>query len=317
VPRKTDDEEAVELTFESFGAQAADGPHAKRVDALLRSVAGGKAPTPEAIEEIVIPVFSALKGIHGHVSDELCWYFPKPAKDCRPLHALNACRLGMHFGVNAGMPDDRTIQLGITGLLYDIGMWLPGTPDTHQARELTREETAKVEASAAAGADLLASMKALDPLCAVVAREHHERADGTGYPARSKAASQHPYSRLFQIIDSYLGMIEPRAFRKPITPVEAMQRLAVQAHRGYFHEAAFRDWLKVIGLFPVGAWVRLNSGDVALVTKSGGDKLRMPTVDIMADELLDFRPSPMEMNLAVETSIEIAGPLKDFPKPGK
>jgi len=305
------DDEPPELSFESFGAQMPSGKSVSTAGAVIQGMLASGSPDVDALEDLVASVFVSLK---TSPSTELAWYFPKAHKDYRPLHALNACRLGMHFGIASRMDDSRVVQLGIIGLFYDIGMWTPETPDVSVMRDLTRDEMAAVEGAAMRGATMLAKLKDVDPLCAVVAKEHHERADGTGYPSRSKGADQHPYSRLFQIIDSFLGMVEPRAFRKALSPVEAMQRLAVQAHRGYFHEPTFRDWLKVIGIFPVGSFVKLNTGELALVAKSGGERTRSPLVHVLADELLDFRLKPMELDLAADPSFQIDGAFTQFPK---
>ncbi|MCA8940240.1 MAG: hypothetical protein KDB07_10540, partial [Planctomycetes bacterium] len=230
----------------------------------------------------------------------------------RPLHVLNAARLAMYFGVESGMSDAHIVQLGIVALLYDLGPFDPELDFILEGRKLSSVEFSMVEEISLRGAEVLEGLDGIDPLCATVAHEHHERADGTGYPSRSKAEDQHPYSRLIQIIDSFLGMIEPRAFRPAISPIEAMQRLAVQAHRGYYYEAAFRDWLKVMGVYPVGSFVKLNSGEVALIRKSGGDKLRRPTVDILTDDLLDFRARPFELDMMDDPDVEIACAVKEF-----
>lgn len=307
----TADDEPAELSFESFGAQRPDCPSVAAVAAVIQDVVTSQRLKIEALEDTIASVFVNLRSAP---ENELAWFFPKPHKDYRPLHALNACRLGMHFGLASRMDESRVVQLGIIGMFYDIGMWTPETPDVSVIRDLTRDEMTAVEGAAMRGADLLSKVADIDPLCALVAAQHHERADGTGYPNRTKAADQHPYSRLFQIIDSFLGMVEPRAFRKALNPVEAMQRLAVQAHRGYFHEPTFRDWLKVAGIFPVGSFVKLNTGELALVAKSGGDRTRTPTVQVLADELLDFRLRPMELDLATDTSFQVDGAFIQFPK---
>ena len=307
----TVDDESAELSFDSFGAQSPAGDAVKAASKLIQDTIKTGTPDETVLEEVIAGVFV---GLRTDPAFELAWFFPKAAADYRPLHALNAARLAMHFGLCSGMDDSRVVQLGIIGLFYDIGMSIPGLPDVLAPKDLSREELSQVETAPMRGAELLKGAKSLDPLCAIVSAQHHERADGTGYPNRSPADKQHPYSRLFQLIDSYLGMIEPRSFRKAISPAEAMQRLVVQAHRGYFHEPTFRDWLKVIGLHPVGSFVKLNTGELAIVHRANPERPRAPVVKVLADELLDFRLRPMELDISSDPAFAIEAPFTQFPK---
>jgi len=304
-------EEQDEPSFADFTAQRGDGAVVQAVAKLLPQFAAGGGLTVDDLEKVVVPVFVDLR---EDPIRQLAWYFPASKTDYRAHHALNACRLAMYFGMKSGMDDGRVLQLGILGLLYDVGMWTPDIPGVHEKRDLTVEELREVERAPELGASLLEAAAEIDPLAARIALEHHERADGTGYPKRTNGEVQHAYSRLFQVIDSFLGMIEPRPFRKAISPVEAMQRLAVQAHRGYYFGPAFRDLLRVLGVFPVGSFLNLNSGDVAVVVESGGDNIRKPKVRVISDEFLDFYPRPSMMDLATDSSFDIAGAFTKFPK---
>lgn len=307
----TSEDEPEELSFESLGAHCCNPDLLSAVQSLHEQVTQKKELATDALESIIVPVFVDLR---TSAISQLVWHFPKGIEDYRPLHALNACRLSMHFAQHSGLDDSKVVQLGSVALLYDVGMWSTELPPVLEPKAMTQEEMVQIEAHVEGGASLLEGIAGIDPLCVRVAREHHERADGTGYPGRLGTDQQHPYSRLLQIIDSFLGMIEPRSFRKPVSPVEAMQRLAVQAHRGYYHLPTFRDWLKVMGVYPVGTFVTLNTGELAIIEASGGDSLKRPKVFVLADELLDFRLNPMELDLTQESAFEIDAAFTKFPK---
>lgn len=300
-----------EPSFADFKAHSGDGEVLRAVAEMLQRVASGQSIGVDDLEGVVVPVFVDLR---EDPVKQLAWFFPSSKTDYRAHHALNACRLAMYFGMKSGMDDGRVLQLGILGLLYDVGMWSDDMPAVLERRDLSVDELRKVEQAPKLGADLLEKLTDVDPLAARIALEHHERADGTGYPERTDGEVQHAYSRLFQIIDSFLGMIEPRPFRKAVSPVEAMQRLAVQAHRGYYFGPAFRDWLKVMGVYPVGSFLLLNSEDVALVVESGGDNLRKPKVRVICTEHLDFYDRPSTKDLATDSTFAIEGAFTKFPK---
>ena len=309
--RGSDNGEAKDPSFEDFAAQNPDSDLCTLTAQLLQSIVDERSVNIELLEQVIVPVFVELR---SSPTQQLSWYFPQNGSDYRALHALNASRLAMHFARESGLDDGRVVQLGTIGLLYDVGMWSKDLSFVLEPKVFEHDEMSQVEAHTAQGADLLEAAGDVDPLVVTVAREHHERADGTGYPAKSAADAQHPYSRLFQIIDSFLGMIEPRPFRKALTPTEAMQRIAVQAQRGYYHLPSFRDWLKVMGVYPVGSFVTLNTGELAIIKSSGGESLRRPKVLVIADELLDFRPRPLELDLTEESAFEVDKAFTKFPK---
>lgn len=118
-------------SFADFAAQNPGNTLCDLAGRLLASVANSQQVDVGLLEQILVPVFVDIR---ANPAAQLSWYFPKPLKDYRPLHALNACRLAMYFARASNMDDARVVQLGAIGLLYDAGMWLPGIPPVLEAR---------------------------------------------------------------------------------------------------------------------------------------------------------------------------------------
>jgi HD-GYP domain-containing protein (c-di-GMP phosphodiesterase class II) len=101
-----------------------------------------------------------------------------------------------------------------------------------------------------------------------IVRDHHERPDGSGYPARKAGDAIHPTTQLVSLADIYCARVSSRACRSAMLPNVALRRLflnegaAVNEH----HAASF---IKTLGIYPPGTGVRLHNGSIAVVTRRG------------------------------------------------
>jgi HD-GYP domain-containing protein (c-di-GMP phosphodiesterase class II) len=101
-----------------------------------------------------------------------------------------------------------------------------------------------------------------------IVRDHHERPDGSGYPARKSRDAIHPLTQLVSLADIYCARVSSRACRSAMLPNVALRRLflnegaAVNEH----HAALF---IKTLGIYPPGTGVRLHNGSIAVVTRRG------------------------------------------------
>jgi HD-GYP domain-containing protein (c-di-GMP phosphodiesterase class II) len=233
---------------------------------------------------------------------QLAWWFPEDHPDHRPLHALNACRIAVHVANAAGL-DAST--LGLAGLMYDAGMYDSGVelavmhdhPLDSQARLALRQHTAATE-------------HRLDALgfpaeVRQAAREHHERADGTGYPDGLTREHLSDASLLLQLIDSFLGQVEPRRFRPRRPPNEAMARLKDQAEQGRYDLAAFRTFSGAMGSFPVGCVVVLSNGELAVVSSSADGDPAKPEVLVLSDAEGSALDLPIPVKLSERRGLKI------------
>lgn len=272
-----------------------------KVTALLRGVAEKRALDRHLLGDVISVIGADLA---AEPLRQLVWHFPKPPVDWRALHALNAARVGMFIGSKRESSIDAS-RLATIGLLYDIGMWLPelaGVVDGAAALDEAAME--KLTRHPVAGAELLART-GLDEPAVRVAREHHERPDGSGYPASLTRNRLHDDSLLFQIIDSFLGQVEPRSFRAARSPVDAMARLTLQGQRGHYDMPTLRRFIADFGLFPIGSVLKLSTGEWALCA-GVADDLKRPPVLLLTDAQGDARKKPLLLRLADHPSVEIA-----------
>jgi hypothetical protein len=189
---------------------------------------------------------------------------------------------------------DRAREVVLAGLLHDVGMLRvdptllnhPGPCDWAQRKEM--------ESHARGGADrVLACLPSMIE-GAEAAANHHERIDGTGYPAGRSGDEIPPLARLVAAADVYAAMCAPRPHRPAHDPRAALTDVLLLADRGRLDRYA-AEKLLALGLYPAGTVVELADGTTAVVLAPHDPRNALhaaarPLVALLADR--DGRPLP-------------------------
>lgn len=165
-------------------------------------------------------------------------------------HAVNTALLAMRVADHRGETSRRVWEMGLAGLLHDVGMTqlpedLPARPGT-----LTRVERDILESHPAVGARILLEGPGTLAIPAVVAYEHHVRVDGGGYPAARLSATPHPASRLVHLTSVYDALRADLPYSEAWDHERALTFIRAGAG-GQFDRALLGDFLQVIGDRPI------------------------------------------------------------------
>jgi HD-GYP domain-containing protein (c-di-GMP phosphodiesterase class II) len=199
-------------------------------------------------------------------------------------HSVNTCILTLMVGRAVGLDPRDQVLLGMGALLHDIGkIGVPESVLQHPGR-LSPEQWAEVRRHPQEGAEAI--LTASDPgqeVVAVVALEHHARYDGSGYPNllyfeeppehTGHGEHHHPlhlFSRLTAVADGYDAITSRRSYRRPETPVRALQVLLDGAGTMYDPDVVYA-FIDVVGEYPPGSLLRLQGGEVVVVTQPAPD----------------------------------------------
>jgi HD-GYP domain-containing protein (c-di-GMP phosphodiesterase class II) len=197
-------------------------------------------------------------------------------------HAVNVCVLALSLGATLVLDAESLKSLGMSALLYDLGkVRIPEDILTKQ-NPLTAEEWQTIKTHAEEGADLLKGIQLEDQMPMVVAYEHHQRYDLQGYPESADGQEQHLFSRIVAVCDAYDAMTTSRPFRNEIRPDKALAVLMQGRGKAYDPEIT-KVFVAMLGIYPMGAIVKLTDDSIAVVFRVNRDELLRPRVKILVD----------------------------------
>lgn len=211
-------------------------------------------------------------------------------------HCLNVCILAVAFGRHMGMSEPELENLGLCGLLHDVGKMRVPQDVLNKSEELTDNEFKIIRTHTVHGRNLLESSSGIFHGVADVAYSHHERIDGMGYPRRLKAADISQFARIISIVDAYDAMTSDRCYSRAIPTTEALKNIFHD--RGtHFDDRLALEFIKCVGLYPPGSLVELVNGNVAIVLETNHRYRHLPRI-IIVNHVNQVLEQEQVMNLA-------------------
>ncbi|MFO8155956.1 MAG: HD-GYP domain-containing protein [Pseudomonadota bacterium] len=160
-----------------------------------------------------------------------------------------------------------------------------------QAEPLTEEQRQAIHDHPARAVKHLRNLGVEDDLWLEIILQHHERLDGGGYPRGLKGEAFIEEARVMAIADRYHAMISGRKYRKGLMPREALRKLFMEDGQVISADLA-QLFIKEVGFFPPGSFVKLANGEAGLVIRRGGQPMT-PEVAALASEQGRFYAQPL------------------------
>lgn len=213
-------------------------------------------------------------------------------------HAINVCILSLSLGAALGLDGDTLHSLGLSSLLYDLGKVRIPEDILNKQGPLTSDEWQIVKSHATEGADLLKRIQLVDQMPMIVAYEHHLRHDMQGYPDSEAAQEQHLFSKVVALCDAYDAMTTRRPFRREIRPDKALAVL-MQGRGKAYDPSLTKAFVAMLGIYPMGAVVKLDDGTTCVVFRVNNDDLLNPRVKTLIDPAGRWLDEPEVLDLRI------------------
>ncbi len=198
-------------------------------------------------------------------------------------HSVNVAILSIALGSSVSNDARFLSTLGTGALLHDIGKMMVPLEVLNKTTPLSTEEWGIIRHHPIYGAENIMLTPGLDKAAAIMVLEHHLRYDLTGYPALRGVSRQHISSRIVAVADAYDAMTSRRAYSAARRRDEAVGVLARNAGAALDPDLV-RLFVAMLGLYPPGSVVRLNTGEIAVVVAPPASEAQLPRVRIVADE---------------------------------
>lgn len=208
-------------------------------------------------------------------------------------HAVDVCVVSLVVGKEQNLTTTQLKSLGVGALLHDIGkMRLPRNL-LHKPQVSSERERALLQEHPTLGAAILARSEDIPEESRRIVVEHHEYADGSGYPAGRTLADLSPLSQVVSIVDAYDAMVSGRAGQPVLCPTYALRQLYQLGKARQFDSTWVERVIRSLGVYPVGTLVELNTGEKGVVIAINSAETLRPTVRLLEDS--DHRPYPEAM----------------------
>ena len=158
--------------------------------------------------------------------------FVEEREGYRRGHSSNVGRLGEQIARKIGLPEERCTMLGLAGQLHDIGLMVVPTEVLNSRSKLSAKEFGMIKRHSEASYEVLKPLASLATVLSAV-RYHHERMNGTGYPAGLRGAEIPLDARILAVADAYDAMTHDRPYRDAMSPVKALTELRRCSPAGY------------------------------------------------------------------------------------
>lgn len=195
-------------------------------------------------------------------------------------HSLSVSIMALAIGMELGLNKKQLTELGLSGLLHDIGKVLIPIEIINKPGRLTPEEFNIVKMHPIHAANHLIERKLVPPDSYYGIVGHHEKMDGTGYPRGLKGDEIHKYARILAVADVFDALTSQRPYRKPSPPSEAIEYI-MGGMGSHFDEDCVRAFLRKVAPYPVGTIVQLSNGEKATVMENFRDQPLRPLVSVI------------------------------------
>ncbi len=209
------------------------------------------------------------------------------------MHSVAVCALMINLARELRFGEAAVRDAGMAGLLHDIGKALMPPDVLDKPGKLSDDEYDVMKTHPVLGRDLLAKSSGVSHNALEVCLRHHEKFDGSGYPDGLAGERLSLFSRMSALCDVYDAVTSERCYKRPWTPTEAVQTM--RGWDGHFDPEMFELFVRSVGIYPVGALVRLKSGRTGMVIGENPDDPTRPPVLTVPDaanpvaETIDMR----------------------------
>lgn len=192
-------------------------------------------------------------------------------------HALNVSVLAMLLGKKRGLKKADLNTLGLAGLFHDVGKMKIPAQILRKTEPLNAAETNFLNLHPKYSVELLVTSANFDDRALKLIEQHHELFDGSGHPLGLKGHELDPLSHILSVVNNYDSLCHPINIKNAKSPFSALSH-QFKVDKAKYDSDSLSLLVKLLGIYPPGTVVELDSGQCALVISVNINKLLAPNV---------------------------------------
>ncbi len=212
-------------------------------------------------------------------------------------HSVNVCVLMLSFARTFKIDRETMGKIGTGALLHDIGKMKIPDEVLHKEGKLTDEEFSVMKSHVVESVNILSETEGIPEIASKIAGQHHERYDGTGYPEGLKGKDISAFGRMAAIVDVYDAITSSRCYHHGMEPSMALKKM-FDWSKFHFDEAMVQNFIRCVGIYPVGTLVMTDSKFLGVVIEPGEESMLHPVLRLVYNVKHDHFIEPRDLDLS-------------------
>jgi len=189
-------------------------------------------------------------------------------------HSVNTSILAASLGTFLSFDKPQIAILGTAALMHDIGKVAVPHEVINKPGKLTPDEWDQVKRHPVEGALLLVDTPGVSKMAMVAAFEHHQHGGVRGYPQVNGQHERHPFSQIVALADAYEALTAARVYYSSQMPPDQSIRILIKNRGATCDPVLVKAFVNMVGIFPIGTLLKLDTGEVGLVMHQTRDLMR-------------------------------------------
>jgi HD-GYP domain-containing protein (c-di-GMP phosphodiesterase class II) len=244
-----------------------------------------EAPSPQHLMEVRGVVSTLLDGLLEHQAAMVSLIQMRRFDANLATHGVDTGVLAMAVGQEYGCDPSALKLLGLAAMVHDIGQLRLPLNLLQKVQPYSPQDHKLIQAHCDMGEAILNQFPDFPQESKQMVLQHHERLDGSGYPKGLKGNEISELTQILSIADTYDAQISGRCSQPPVPPARALSELYRAAVAGQYATILVQQLIHLLGVYPIGSLVRLNTGEQAVVIWVHSHSRLTPTIKLLKNAL--------------------------------